>query len=1258
MCIKLTLKKGLFGLTMGLTFVFAAVANNNDLKSNFYDPPAEYSLIPLWSWNGTLEPNKLKWQIDQMMEKGIYGAFMHARAGINEGKTPYFSEGWWEAVDTTLAYSSRVGFQAYLYDEDKWPSGSAGGRTVATNPDEYIKKGLHYEIMEILGEQKIELNFDGEIITILAAELTDKGLIKNQMLTEVTSFNNKIWYVPEGKWIIIAFSLHRNPGIQIDYLDKNAVRAFLDITHEEYYKRYSKHFGKTIPGVFFDEIYLNPDDQNRNLIWTDDFLEEFEKIKGYNLKPYLPLLIYKAEQNTAKIRSDYFDVVSELYTNAWFKQYAIWVEDHNIWLTGHTGERFDSYFKQGDYFKTMGQLQIPCADNEDFRYGFPRMINWYPPKQMSSVAHVYGHNRVAAEAMGGGGYGIPLSEYKYGIGMLASYGINFFIPHLFHYGGNTPRTQADWPPSWFFRNPYWKYFKPLADYGRRISYIMSQGHHICDVALLQPLSSQWVDGYDRTIPETEFMAIQKILLDNLIDYDIIDPGSLLQSDVTKGKITIFEENYKMIILPGTEVLRKAEAEKLKSLVDNGGIVLSTDPLPSKSMTGSEDDGYIRYVVKDIFDIDPTQVHGSYFSIDDQFSHFFRVNEKDGKGKGIFTKYIHEIPTIIHKFINADFNIINGDIRALNFIRHKVDNKDIYYFMNEFHNPGDWLIKFNNRFKSEFWDPASGKITPVTNYVTSASGEQVIAINLGAFESIILVFDSDKVEKKEIAISKTNVLDARLSIENQKKFINGWVSNTEKLSAEFISDNLITYGINKEIENSIEPIILDGKWKFIMVPSSYDYNWSSDVTDQKVTMPVMQFAFLNNKSKSIDFSSFDHLYWKEIKIEDLYNKKTGCQRYLSNWEANWITYYPNQHHLLPMGGGVKWFRKFIDISDNVKSLSIDMTADKYYELHVNGALVGSDGDWKTVEHYNITNVSNKDIVEIVVNIQNTKGLLLQGKIQLSNGDVIKISSDDSWETSEDKIFWQNAFNYAYPPLGSWGMISRTNQPIEFPVSLIYKQKLPPGAKALKIPNIKGVYEIYVNGKQIKNLKEYENINITEHLQEKDNTVLLRVEAEGKDFGLLEPLVILCQEEEIELTEWKNLNIDWYSGRGVYQKNMNIPADYLNTDTRLFIDLGEVNYAAEVWVNDKLVSFHPWAPFKTEITNDVSEGQNEITIVVANLLVNRARWNILDENIDNSYARWWHDGTIMREPDKLTSGLIGPVKVLPFTPVKVRIDEKSH
>jgi len=51
-----------------------------------------------------------------------------------------------------------------------------------------------------------------------------------------------------------------------------------------------------------------------------------------------------------------------------------------------------------------------------------------------------------------------------------------------------------------------------------------------------------------------------------------------------------------------------------------------------------------------------------------------------------------------------------------------------------------------------------------------------------------------------------------------------------------------------------------------------------------------------------------------------------------------------------------------------------------------------------------------------------------------------------------------------------------------------------------------------------------------------------------------------------------------------------------------------------------------------------------VVVANLLANRMRWEIFDSAISNIYARWWHDGNILREPDKLRSGLFGPVRIL--------------
>jgi len=117
-------------VTIVLVFVLLLAGTNvfgdaQKLRDNFVNPPRQYSLLPFWAWNDTLEPEKLKWQIDQMVDKNVYGAFMHARVGINKGKTPYFSEGWWKAVETAVEHGEQVGFYPWLYDEDKWPSGSA-----------------------------------------------------------------------------------------------------------------------------------------------------------------------------------------------------------------------------------------------------------------------------------------------------------------------------------------------------------------------------------------------------------------------------------------------------------------------------------------------------------------------------------------------------------------------------------------------------------------------------------------------------------------------------------------------------------------------------------------------------------------------------------------------------------------------------------------------------------------------------------------------------------------------------------------------------------------------------------------------------------------------------------------------------------------------------------------------------------------------------------------------------------------------------
>ena len=107
-------------------------------------------------------------------------------------------------------------------------------------------------------------------------------------------------------------------------------------------------------------------------------------------------------------------------------------------------------------------------------------------------------------------------------------------------------------------------------------------------------------------------------------------------------------------------------------------------------------------------------------------------------------------------------------------------------------------------------------------------------------------------------------------------------------------------------------------------------------------------------------------------------------------------------------------------------------------------------------------------------------------------------------------------------------------------------------------------------------------------------------------------------------------------------------------RLVLDLGKVDYFAEIWVNDSLVTFRPWPPFRSDITGYLHPGTNKISIVVANLLANQASWDILDANIDVRDARWWHNGTIMREKEKLNAGLLGPVRIIPYSEATVHFE----
>lgn len=90
----------------------------------FADPTCEYRGTPFWAWNARLDAGELKRQIDVMKKMGLGGFHMHVRSGM---ATPYLSPEFMELIHTCVEKARDNQMLAWLYDEDRWPSGAAGG---------------------------------------------------------------------------------------------------------------------------------------------------------------------------------------------------------------------------------------------------------------------------------------------------------------------------------------------------------------------------------------------------------------------------------------------------------------------------------------------------------------------------------------------------------------------------------------------------------------------------------------------------------------------------------------------------------------------------------------------------------------------------------------------------------------------------------------------------------------------------------------------------------------------------------------------------------------------------------------------------------------------------------------------------------------------------------------------------------------------------------------------------------------------------
>ncbi len=505
---------------------------------------------PFWSWNDKLEAEELKNQIDKMKESGIDGFFMHARGGL---KTEYMSEEWFSAIKECIDYAEEKGMEAWAYDENGWPSGFADGK-VPLKSDDFKQKWLTLTVLEE--------NQDFPENTLCAYIEGEDGfdLVEN---------------AAKG---VNCISVKINP-YYIDAFNNQAIKYFIETTHEEYYKRFENDFGTKLKGFFTDE----PQYKNRpEHPWSHTFVAEFKDRYGVDLISNLPRLYLKGDQNN-KFRYDYFSMASELFQTSFMKQVYDWCSEHSCQLTGHMmGEPllYSQINSTGGVMPCYEYFHISGVDWLGRQISSPLL-----PKQLGSVCEQLNKPNLT-ETFALCGWDVSFNELKWIAQWQFVNGINSICQHLEGYSIKGLRKR-DYPASLFTQASYFgKPYKYFNDYFVNLGSLLQCGKEASPVLVIHPLKNTYLYGAYNSFSlieeyNTVFTKLSQGLNDLHIPHHYGDETIMRKyGSVKNKKLLIGEMEYEYVVLPRMKTISKSTAMLLIEFAKQGGKIYTYDQAPT------------------------------------------------------------------------------------------------------------------------------------------------------------------------------------------------------------------------------------------------------------------------------------------------------------------------------------------------------------------------------------------------------------------------------------------------------------------------------------------------------------------------------------------------------------------------------------------------------------------------------------------------------------------------------------------------------
>lgn len=659
----------------------------------------KYKPIPFWSWNDELDPKELERQIEWMSDNGIGGFFMHARGGLT---TPYLGEKWFKCVGTCLKKAKELNMEAYAYDENGWPSGFAGGKLLEdiNNRDMYLstKYGEY--------DKNAVASFD----------------VSDKQIKRVHSGDNVL-----NVYLNVSTST-------ADICNKEVVRKFIDLTHQQYKKHDIYH---NLRGFFTDEPQYYRWNTPFTRVLPQYFLDHYQE----NVFDRIALLFVDKE-GYQDYRYKYYKAMQDLMLNSWAKQIYQWCDDNGFKLTGHYIEE-TGLGKQilccGGIMPFYEYEHIPGVDH------LGRSItDNISGRQLGSVISQLGKKQGLCEMFACVGWDATPLELK----AIAEYymlnGVNVICHHLLPYSEHGQRKR-DYPEHYSKINPWVdKAFKDFNDHFSNLSELIYHSKEIASVGIFHPIRSAYF-SYKRELVGYEdfgceeltnnFLKKSKDLLNNGVMFHYLDEVIMAKHAYVEGnELVIGEYRYRYIVIPeGTLTMDKTTMELFEEYAKNGGKFYIVKDVP----TYLEGKHFVHDYMKNNSSLDEIIKNKPYFSSynkqvriafrkkDDgkQFLYLFNIDDKETNidiGFNDSNKNIHlnkyesriiYLDEIEEKTFNQneekiiklgkEFTIISNPMNylTLDYLRY---SKDDITYSDKTHYMGVFNVLLKNRYQGKLY----------------------------------------------------------------------------------------------------------------------------------------------------------------------------------------------------------------------------------------------------------------------------------------------------------------------------------------------------------------------------------------------------------------------------------------------------------------------------------------------------------------------------------------------------------------------------